>query len=67
MVITMEKKYFVLTSGTKSYKTYEDAEIAAKRQAVRPSGYGCEDTDIVIAETFAVAKRPIPTIEVVKL
>lgn len=66
----MKKFYYVLPpKAAKQYDTYEEAEAAAKKSAGRPGcdGYGREGGDVYIMETVAVAKQPIPDIEVTKL
>ena len=67
----MKKFYYVLPSkAAKQYDTYEDAEAAAKKSVGRTGHtdiYGREPGDVFILETIAVAKQPIPDIEVTKL
>ena len=69
----MKKFYYALPSGAaKKYETYEDAETAAKKAVGgrNVSRYADElgmASDVYILETIAVAKQPIPDIEVTKL
>lgn len=62
----MKKFWFVY--GAKSegmlqrFESYEDAENEAKRKA-----HHNRDCDYFILETVAVAKQPVPAIEVSKL
>lgn len=60
----MEKKFFVIASTSKSYKTYEDAEAQAKRFTTQ-NGCGGQQ-EYIIAESLAMTKMPVPEIEVVK-
>lgn len=61
----MDKKFYVLSAGTKGHKTFEDAAEQAKRYAGRPNGYG--DDKFIIAEGIAFAKSPVPDVEIVKM
>ena len=66
----MKKFYYVLPAkAAKQYDTYEDAETAAKKAAGRSNVemYGREPGDVYILETVAVAKQPIPDIEITKM
>lgn len=64
----MKKFYYALPAkAAKQYDTYEDAEAAAKKAVGRINdGYGCSG-DVYIMETVAIAKQPIPDVEVTKL
>ena len=78
-----EKKYAIMTDGCKFYDKYEDAEKAAKLTVSEPEyvydmdyngrgfvSYPAKKTrakDVYIMETVAVAKQPIPDVEVVKI
>lgn len=61
-------KKFWLVFGVKNdgrfnrFESYEEAEIDAKRKA-----HNNRDSDYFILETVAVAKQPVPTIEITKL
>lgn len=69
----MKKFYYVLPAkAAKQYENYADAEEAAKKAVgnKNTSRYADEcgfGSDIYILETVAVAKQPIPDIEVTKL
>jgi hypothetical protein len=65
----MKKFYYVLPAkAAKQYDTYEDAEAAAKKSVGRgQDAYGRDTGDVFIMETIAVAKQPVPDIEVTKL
>lgn len=61
-------KKFWIVYGTKNegvftrFETYDDAEVEAKRRADKN-----RDCDYFILETVAVAKQPVPAIEITKL
>jgi len=65
----MKKFYFVLPSkAAKQYDTYEAAEEAAKKTVGKTDRYfDTVGSDLYILETIAVAKQPIPDIEITKL
>lgn len=69
----MKKFYYVLPAkAAKQYDTYEAAEEAAKKAVGgKATSRYCDDvgmgSDVFILETVAVAKQPIPDIEVTKL
>jgi len=66
----MKKFYYVLPlKAAKQYETYEEAETAAKKAAGRQATdmYGREPSDVFILESIAIAKQPIPDVEVTKL
>jgi hypothetical protein len=66
----MKKFFYVLPAkAAKQYDTYEAAEEAAKKSVGRGNDMftnGCGG-DYYIMETIAVAKQPIPDVEVTKL
>jgi hypothetical protein len=58
----MEKKFVVYReSDLKGFKTYEEAEVAAKRNVA------ANRCDYFIWQPIAVAKSPVPEVEVTKL
>ena len=66
----MKKFYYVLPAkAAKQYDTYELAEEAAKKSVGRGNvdTYGRDPGDYFILETVAIAKQPIPDVEVTKL
>jgi hypothetical protein len=66
----MKKFYYVLPlKAAKQYDTYEDAEAAAKKAAGRQNVdmYGRDSGDVFILESIAIAKQPVPDVEVTKL
>lgn len=63
-----EKFFFALPKGAgKSYKTYEEAEEAAKRSVAGGNLYNPAADTYYILETTAMVKRPLPEAEVTKL
>lgn len=69
----MKKFYYVLPAkAAKQYDTYEAAEEAAKKTVGNKATSRYMDevgmgADVYILETVAVAKQPIPDIEVTKM
>jgi hypothetical protein len=64
------KKFFVALpfKATKQYDTYELAEEAAKKTVGNKDCFNSYGTgDVYILEAIAVAKQPIPDVEVTKL
>lgn len=59
----MEKKYAVMVTSNFSYKTYEEAEKAAK-QATATDNYG---RSYVVAKAIALVEAPVPEAVVTKL
>ena len=57
----MEKKFYVMSPSSITYKTYEDAEKNAKKYA------DANKCDYAIMQAIALAQVPTPAIEVVKL
>ena len=62
--VMSDKFYAVLSHTCKRYEKYEDAVAQAKRAAAN-TGYN--SGNYYIAETIAMAKQPVPEVEVVKL
>lgn len=59
----MEKFWFVTTSPSNKHASYAEAEESAKRKLGAGSGY----EKAWILEVVALAKSPVPAVEVVKI
>lgn len=66
----MDKVYYAIPKnyGLKEHLTYESAEETAKRMVAKKyDGYSGNVVECYIVEAVALAKQPVPDVEVVKL